>query len=98
MRCSRAEVWCVLLVLVLAVGWPAYPAAQTVSPPASDSLTRAQRLDELFDRLKATADEAEGEAIVAEIWQVWMQSGNAEIDAAMQRVVLVMGRVPALAR
>jgi tetratricopeptide (TPR) repeat protein len=97
MRCSRAAVWCVLPVLVLAVGWPADPAAQTVTPPVSDSLARAQRLDGLFDRLKATADEAEGEAIVADIWQVWMQSGNTEIDAAMQRAVLVMGRVPVLA-
>jgi hypothetical protein len=31
---------------------------------------RAQRLDELFGRLKAAKDEREGEAAVAEIWKL----------------------------
>jgi hypothetical protein len=29
--------------------------------------------------------------MVAEIWRLWLQSGNAEVDAQMQHAVLLMG-------
>lgn len=98
MRHPRSGLWCILPVLVALSGWPGGIAAQTGSPPAApEAQARQQRLDELFGRLAAAKDEAEGEAIVGQIWEAWMQSGNAEVDQIMQRAVLVMGTVPALA-
>ena len=92
--------WCCFALIFLGL-MPCTAAvrAQAPTPPlaAPSDAARAQQLDALFARLKATKDEAEGETIVAEIWQLWLQSGNAEIDEAMQRAVLAMGRVPALA-
>ena len=91
--------WCCVALMFLGL-MPCTAAvrAQAPNPPAAPrDAARAQQLDALFARLKATKDEAEGETIVAEIWRLWLQSGNAEIDDAMQRAVLAMGRVPALA-
>jgi tetratricopeptide (TPR) repeat protein len=34
---------------------------------------------------------------VAQIWKLWQQSGNPELDAALERAILIMGRAPALA-
>jgi tetratricopeptide (TPR) repeat protein len=91
-------IWSMMACLALFAWCTGSGIAQILDPPAApDASTSAQRLDALFSRLKATKDEAEGEAIVAEIWKTWMQSGDAAIDEAMQRAVLVMGRVPALA-
>jgi tetratricopeptide (TPR) repeat protein len=56
----------------------------------ADAAARAQRLDELFARLKAT--KAEDDEIVAEIWKLWLQSGDADIDELMQQAVLLMGQ------
>lgn len=94
-----AHGWYVALVLLGLMSCAAGLRAQAPTPPpaAPSDAARAQQLDALFARLKATKDEAEGETIVADIWQLWLQSGNAEIDDAMQRAVLAMGRVPALA-
>jgi tetratricopeptide (TPR) repeat protein len=52
---------------------------------------RAQRLDELFATLKSTGDEQEGEAAVAEIWRVWLQSGRPELDEPMEQASRLMG-------
>jgi tetratricopeptide (TPR) repeat protein len=52
---------------------------------------RAQRLDELFDRLKSTKDEQEGEETVVEIWRVWLQSGTPDLDEKMERASRLMG-------
>ena len=91
------RLWCLVPLLAgLVLGSP-LAQAQAPGPAAPADAGRAQRLDALFARLQATKDEAEGETIVAEIWQHWLQSGDAEIDEAMQRAVLAMGRVPALA-
>lgn len=98
MRYPRRGFWCILPVLTLLAGAPDGAIAQTAAAPTlPDAAAREQRLDALFGRLKATKDEAEGDAIVAEIWQVWMQSGDAGLDEAMQRAVLAMGHVPGLA-
>jgi tetratricopeptide (TPR) repeat protein len=98
MRYLRCGFWCILLVLALLAGAPHGVVAQTHTPPtAPEAAARAQRLDTLFARLKTTKDEAEGDATVAEIWHVWMQSGDAALDEAMQRAVLAMGHVPGLA-
>src|SRR5437870_769923 len=76
-------------------------AAGDVAEPAQSSPeagARAQRLDQLFASLKTTKVEEEGEAIVAEIWKLWQQSGDAQLDALMQQAILLMGHgIPALA-
>lgn len=98
MRYPRRGFCCILPVLALFAGAPQHGIAQTATPPAApEASARDQRLDTLFARLKTTKDEAEGDTIVAEIWQVWMQSGDAALDEAMERAVLAMGRVPGLA-
>lgn len=98
MRYLRCGFWCILPVLALLAGAPQEVIAQTATPPAvPEAWARDQRLDALFARLKTTKDEAEGDAVVAEIWQVWMQSDDAALDEAMQRAVLAMGHVPGLA-
>lgn len=98
MRYLRCGFRCILPVLALLAGTPDGAIAQTAPPSAQpEAAARQQRLDALFGRLKATKDEAEGDAVVAEIWQVWMQSGDAALDEAMQRAVLAMGHVPGLA-
>jgi tetratricopeptide (TPR) repeat protein len=51
---------------------------------------RAQRLDALFTQLKSAKDQDEGDALVADIWKAWMQSGSAELDARMQQVTKLM--------
>jgi tetratricopeptide (TPR) repeat protein len=59
---------------------------------------RAQRLNELFALLKATKADAEGEEIVAQIWQIWRKSGDAEVDELAHRASLAMGQgLPVLA-
>ena len=75
----------------MAQGGPPPPA------PSQDGQTRARQLDDLFAGLKAAKTQDDGEAIVAQIWQVWQHSGDPELDAAMERATLVMGQVPALA-
>jgi hypothetical protein len=55
-------------------------------------------LDELFGRLKATRDEREGEAAVAEIWKLWLQSGRPDLDEPMEQAARLLGAgLPALA-
>ena len=76
----------------LAAGPPAvgdHPRLAQVQP---DAATRAQRLDELFARLKTAKVEDDGDDIVAGIWKLWLQSGNAEIDARMHEAILLMGQ------
>jgi tetratricopeptide (TPR) repeat protein len=59
---------------------------------------KVQRLDELFGRLRATSDEREGEAAVAEIWTLWLRSGRPELDEPMQQASRLLGAgLPALA-
>jgi tetratricopeptide (TPR) repeat protein len=57
----------------------------------SGAAARAQRLDELFARLKATKDEQEGDGAVAEIWRVWLRSGAPELDEKMEQASRLMG-------
>jgi tetratricopeptide (TPR) repeat protein len=66
-------------------------------PAPSADPSRAQHLDALFTRLKATKDEDEGDTIVTGIWRLWLQSGNAAIDAVMHEAILLMGRAPTMA-
>jgi tetratricopeptide (TPR) repeat protein len=83
--------WFGLLVLVagLAATLPAGPGRAQSQP---DAAARAQRLDELFGRLKSTKDESEGDAAVAEIWTLWQRSGTPELDSLMERVAALIGQ------
>jgi tetratricopeptide (TPR) repeat protein len=86
----------VLAALLLAWLGLGQSMAQGAPPPTADG-ARAQQLDALFARLKTTKLEEDGDEIVAQIWKLWLQSGDPTIDAKMQQVVLTMGQVPALA-
>jgi tetratricopeptide (TPR) repeat protein len=79
---------CALLLLAsLALGNAmAQGAAPAPSPPA-DAPGRAQRLDRLFADLKTTTVEEDGDKLVAEIWKLWMQSGDADLDRSMEEAV-----------
>jgi tetratricopeptide (TPR) repeat protein len=95
-RLSKGLFFVGLVFAALVVGQAS--AQMPAQPPAiPGDPARAQRLDQLFASLKTTQSEEEGEEIVAEIWRLWLQSGNAEIDAVMSEAVLLMGRAPALA-
>ena len=63
------------------------PHARAAEP---DERQRAARIDALFAELQTTKDAARGQAATAEIWQLWMQSGRAEIDALTGQAVAFM--------
>jgi hypothetical protein len=89
--------YAILLLAAIAVG---EAAGQSSAPPAAPDETaaaRAKELDALFAALKSTKVEEEADTMVAEIWRLWLQSGNAEVDGQMQRAVLLMGSMPAMA-
>lgn len=46
---------------------------------------RAQKLDELFEKLAKTEDESDANLVAEEIWAVWLQSGSASIDYVLVR-------------
>jgi tetratricopeptide (TPR) repeat protein len=54
--------------------------------PQPDAAAKARRLDELFGRLKSTAEEKEADTAVAEIWRLWQRTGTPELDESMERV------------
>ena len=87
----------ILRLAAVAVG---HADGQLSAPPAvpdENAASRAKRLDALFVGLKTTRVEEEADTMVAEIWRLWMQSGNAEVDAQMQHAVLLMGSMPVMA-
>jgi tetratricopeptide (TPR) repeat protein len=73
----------IIVALVLAVAAPA--VAQTLEGPA-----KVERLDQLFDQLKVAKSEAEGLAIEEQIVALWLQSGDARIDAKMDQAISAM--------
>ena len=81
------------LIVYLVVSQPItagdHPRPAQATPDAPE---RARQLDQLFARLKTTKAEDEGDAIVAEIWNLWQQSGDADIDELMQQAILLMGQ------
>ncbi len=61
---------------------------------------RAQKLDELFAKLKAEDDSDAANLIAEEIWAVWLRSGSASIDYVLGRgnAAQKSGRVDLAAR
>ena len=82
------------LLAILALGvltlLPAYAEEPRLPPATAELAKRAVRLDGLFSRLASTDDADEGEAIVEEIWRVWLQSGRPEIDDLMQKALTLL--------
>lgn len=77
----------VLLVLPLPAG------RSLANPPVvfeQHAKRRAEALDALFAELKAAHHQTAADAIVARIWQQWMQSGRDDIDVLMSRAVANM--------
>ena len=88
--------WVVLMVFVAVAA--ILSADRGHAQPQPDVATKAQRLDELFGRLKSTTDEGEADAAVAEIWKLWQRTGTPELDELMERVATLIGQgLPPLA-
>lgn len=58
------------------------------SPASADQIDA--RLDGLFDRLETTADDAEAGTIEQQIWQIWMESGDLQVQTWMRQGVVAM--------
>ena len=52
-----------------------------VAPASADQ--KDPRLDKLFTQLKAAPTLAEAQPLEAQIWEIWMQSGDQNVDALM---------------
>jgi tetratricopeptide (TPR) repeat protein len=89
--------YAILLLAAIAVGEVAGQSSAPPAVPDENAAARAKQLDALFAALKTTKVEEEADTMVAEIWRLWLQSGNAEVDAQMQRAVLLMGSMPTMA-
>jgi tetratricopeptide (TPR) repeat protein len=87
----------VVVIAALATGHAVAQGAPPPAAPSEDASARARQLDDLFARLGAAKAQEDGEGIVAQIWKLWQQSGTSELDAALERAILIMGRAPALA-
>ena len=87
----------VVVIAALATGHALAQGAPPPAAPSEDASARARQLDDLFARLGTAKAQEDGEEIVAQIWKLWQQSGSSELDAALERAVLIMGRAPALA-
>lgn len=86
-----------IAVLTVVVGLLGAPTAGIgLAQSAADAAARAQRLDELFGKLKSTKDEGEADEAVAEIWKLWLQSGTPELDEHMEQAsrLMVAGLAP----
>lgn len=83
----------VALLLFFTLGLAAaLPADRARAQALPDAAAKARRLDELFSRLKATQDEGEGDALVAEIWGEWGRSGTPDLDERMQQASTAMSQ------
>ena len=67
----RLPIW--MLVLTWLFGFPAMAIGDQTDP----------RLDDLFVILQSSQDQSELVAVEAEIWEIWYESGNDEVDNLM---------------
>jgi tetratricopeptide (TPR) repeat protein len=75
------------VALAAALGMDHAAAQSQPSPAPGEAAVRARQLDQLFASLKTTKVEEEADAIVAEIWKLWLQSGRPGLDASLQQAV-----------
>jgi tetratricopeptide (TPR) repeat protein len=76
--------------LVAAIALLAASLVQVYAQSDGDAAARTQRLDGLFAVLKTAKDQDEGDAVVADIWKIWLQSGSADTDARMEHATKLM--------
>jgi tetratricopeptide (TPR) repeat protein len=69
----------------------AVPFPLSVAQSAIVEETVAARLDRLFAELKAARDAEAAEIIAQEIWSAWLHPEDPDLDALMQRVILLRG-------
>lgn len=50
------------------------------------------RLDELFEQLHTTDNQQAGDDVTDKIWEIWRESGDAEIDKLMKNGIAAMER------
>jgi len=79
------SVFAFLTVLALAIGPTLAARADTPAdaPATSTAKTRQARLDKLFSDLGRERNEKAAERIAGTIWQVWLDSGSANINLMM---------------
>ena len=66
------------------------PVAALLLSLAAAADQNDQRLAPLFETLKSTGDAAAARAAEIEIWRIWIDSGNSDIDALMVEGVTAM--------
>jgi tetratricopeptide (TPR) repeat protein len=76
-RDMRWVIWRMVVFGILATLVMAAPA--TGRADQSD-----ERLEELFDRLRATADPLEAQTIEVQIWRIWTDSGRDDINTLVE--------------
>ena len=85
---TRELLWATRLVYIYGIIAISAMAAPTIGwTDQSD-----YRLDALFNRLKATPDPLEAEKIVVDIWEIWTDSGQDDMNALMDRGIRSMNR------
>lgn len=63
----------------------------TSGPPGSAHADQEDgRLEILFGRLAVTADAAEARSLEASIWRIWLEPGDAKLEAVMARGIAAM--------
>ena len=76
----------VVLAALLCVAAPLFVDS---APAQIVAETQAARLGRLFAELKAAPDEQTADAIGSQIWSEWLHPEDPELDALMQRVLLL---------
>lgn len=90
MRSLQQLIWVLVLIVSLGLAQAEEPRAAPAS--GEEAAARSRRLDQLFVDLKSTKMEEDGDRLVAEIWQLWLQSGRPEIDALLQQALAMLGQ------
>jgi len=91
--CARTLAQLIAATILAAAVLGTAPASAGGPQPAQstpEATARAKRLDALFASLKTAKEEAEGDAIVADIWKTWLQSGQPQLDANMEAAIKMM--------
>jgi tetratricopeptide (TPR) repeat protein len=67
------RLWIVSLIIALIA----------LAGPSASADQKDPRLDKLFTQLKSVTSAEEAQPIEAQIWEIWMQSGDENVDALM---------------
>lgn len=90
---QRALVLALTIAAAVLAGVPAASAADGDAPPAATPRIEertgsdAAALDERFRALKVARSEEESDPIVADIWALWLKSGDTIVDEMMQDAI-----------